>query len=893
MHIPKWLKRTLKWTFGTILSIVLLISGALYFFHDEIVGYAIGEINKNLKAKVEVARVDITFWKTFPNLSLDFHRVFIPDALPDASRADTLLYSDMIRMKFNPMDIWKEDYKVKSIEISPGTLQLKVDKKGRINYDIVKPSEEKTASAFELTLKSIKVRGMRFSYTNALQEQNYSTDFSQVFLKGKFTEKRFKLHTEAAFRIKRIENGKIPIVVNQPATTTVDIFIDKTKKTVSLPNGLVYLAGLPFNVNVFVGEHTMHADVSAENLALTEVANKLSVKEADHVNRFKGKGTASFRLKIDSELGAEAYPYIDCSFNVKNGKLVEPSQQLVLNNIQVRGNYSTMKGKDREEVNLDQVSFNTVGGPFNGNLFIRKFAAPRYTGKAHGSVNLSVIHALFRLPKIDHLSGNVQVDTRFALQTITDTKGEQTIEVEEGSGTAVMQNVALKLVQDARKFEQINGKVILDRHQAALENLSVLLGRSDLMLNGHFDQIDGFLQDKTNLDIAVIARSHRIDLADFNNNEVPSAVSQSARDWLLPTMINGQVSLDVGTLILEDHHFRDLHGNMTVGYRSIVIEQLFGRNAEASVQGTLAVVESTPEHFEMATTLHSKDIHFRPLFKEWHNFDQDVITADNISGKAEVQLDFKAPFDMREGVLKHKIISQIHLKVTNGNLKNVSAFKELTASLKTPKTRLVLKKPEIEALEGKLNNISFETLENTIYISNSTIIIPSMVIESSALDITTEGTHTFTNEVDYKFSFRLRELKMQKDESEFGEVVDDGTGIRVYVRMYGPLDNPTIIWDGQSKKEQARENREQAKEEAISILKSEFGLFKKDSTIKAYQHVTQPREELRIEFGKPEEEITPVEVKKKETKIGKLIKEKTEKMKQQQSNEKEPEFIVD
>jgi hypothetical protein len=892
MHIPRWLKRSIKWMLGSVLCIILLISSALYFFHDEIVDYAIGEINKNLKAKVEVEKVDITFWKTFPNLSLDFHNVFIPDALPRATHRDTLMYSELVRMKFNPMDIWNEDYNVKSIEIAPGTLQLKIDKKGRVNYDIVKPGESKEPSSFELTLESIVVEGMRFSYTNALQEQTYSTDFNRLYLTGKFTDKRFNMHTEAALKINRIQNGKVPFIVNQPATTVVDIHIDKERNTVSLPNGILHLAGLPFRIKVFVDDHSVHASVAAENLALAEVANHLSVKEADNVDRFKGSGTATFKLKVDSELGADAFPLIDCSFNVKNGRLVEPTQNLVLSNIQVDGNYSTLKGRDKEEVNLRQVSFRTAGGPFSGHLAIRKFSAPRYTGDAKGSINLAVIHALFHLPKIDQLNGNVDVDTRFALATIADSSGGQTIDIREGSGTAIMQNVSLKLLQDARRFEQINGKVILDRHQAALENLSVILGRSDLMLNGHFDEIDRFLQDKANLSIAVIAQSNRIDLADFNNNQAVATTAEAPRDWLLPTMIEGQVRLDVGNIILDDHQFRNVHGNMDVGYRSIVINQLFGRNAEASVQGTLAVVETSPEYFEMATTLNSKDLQFRPLFKEWHNFEQEVITADNISGRAEVQMDFKAPFDMRSGVQKNRIKSQIHLKVTNGNLKNVAAFRELVASLKTPKTRLVLKKNEIAALEGKLNNISFETLENTIYINNSTIIIPSMVINSSALDITTEGSHTFDNIVDYKFSFRFRELKQQKDESEFGEVVDDGTGIRVFVRMFGPLDNPTIEWDQQSKKELQKENRQAAKNEAISILKTEFGLFKKDSTVKTYQPKTQPREELRINFGE-EEKVDPVEEKKKTNKLLDKVKNKTEQFKRQSEKEKREEFTVD
>jgi len=895
MRIPRWVKRTIKWVLGTVISLILLITCALYFFHDEIVGYAIGEINKNLKAKVEVSKVDITFWKTFPNLSLDFHNVFVPDALPGATHKDTLLYTELIRLKFNPMDIWNEDYNVQSIDVAPGTLQLKVNKQGKVNYDIVKESESSGPSNFELTLEAINMEDLRFVYSNALQEQTYSTTFTQLGLSGKFTDERFNLHTEAAFRIHKIQNGKIPFIVNQSATTIVDIEVDQVKNTVSLPNGLVHLAGLPFRVSVFVDSTSVRASVNAKDLALKDVANHLSVKEAENVDRFQGQGTASFSLKLNSKLGADAFPFIDCRFNVKNGRLVEPSQHLVLNAIQLDGNYSTMMGRDKEELNLSRIAFSTVGGPFSGNLSIRKFSAPRYTGKANGSLDLAVIHSLFRIPKIETLTGNVKVDTEFALATITESDGSQVVDVEQGSGSAIMSNVQLKLLEDARKFEHINGKLILDQHQAALENLSVILGRSDMLLNGHFDQLDRFLQDKSKLNIQVIAQSNRIDLADFNSvtsGTPKKEVEAYQPEWLMPTMIEGDVRLDVGTIILGDHRFLDIHGNMTVGNRSIRIEQLFGRNAEASVQGTLAVVETAPEYFEMATNLSSKNIHFSPLFKEWHNFDQDVITADKISGKAEIVVDFKAPFDLHNGVLKNEIVALIQLKVTNGNLRNVEAFKALTESLKTPQTRLILNKREIAALDGKLQNISFETLENTIYIKNSKIIIPSMVIASSALDITTEGTHTFGNYVDYKFAFRFRELKQQKDESEFGEIIDDGTGIKVYVRMFGPLDTPTIEWDKTGRKEQAKENRVEAKNEAFSILKSEFGFKKNDTNVKQYVPKTQVHEELRMEFGKEKEEVDPVQEKKKTSKFLENIKKKTEKLKEGQEK-RDVEFEVD
>jgi uncharacterized protein YxeA len=111
-----WKKRLLKfgkWFFGILLSLVVVISLILYIFKDEICGAVIDKMNAYLKTKVEVAEVDLTFWSTFPNLSVDFNHVFIQDPYEGATRSDTLFASQQVRLKFNPFDIWRENYTVK------------------------------------------------------------------------------------------------------------------------------------------------------------------------------------------------------------------------------------------------------------------------------------------------------------------------------------------------------------------------------------------------------------------------------------------------------------------------------------------------------------------------------------------------------------------------------------------------------------------------------------------------------------------------------------------------------------------------------------------------------------------------------------------------------------
>jgi len=123
-----------------------------------------------------------------------------------------------------------------------------------------------------------------------------------------------------------------------------------------------------------------------------------------------------------------------------------------------------------------------------------------------------------------------------------------------------------------------------------------------------------------------------------------------------------------------------------------------------------------------------------------------------------------------------------------------------------------------------------------------------MSIASNILDIELSGKYSFENKIDYRIGFRFNDLK-QKEESEFGEIIDDETGIHVFLRMYGDMDNPMIEWDKQSRKEQARENREKEKETVKSMWKSEFGLFKNDTTVQEYIKVRTPKEELIIEYN--------------------------------------------
>ena len=875
----------LKWSAGILLGFFLLITACLYFFKDKIIGIVVSEVNNTLNVPVAVKNVDLAFWGSFPNLSVDFNEVYIQDAFPNQKPKDTLLYSERIRLKFNPIDLWNKNYHVKAIQIYPGTLKLKINSKGVGNYNILKSDSTQKNEAFELKLNAINIDNFRVSYVNKSTQQNYSSTISESVLSGDFSATNYQLIANGAMLIKKAKSGQVTFIKNKTLDYNFGIDVNGEKGMVSLNQAVVNLSGLPFEINGFVNSDSLKFNVKSKNIGLEDLVNKLSLGAMDDVKKFNGSGDVSFNLDVTGSTVSKEDLAVNCDFGISKGELTEPTQNLRIRDIQLEGKYSNEGGPEDEFLELKNMRFKTAGGPFRGDVRLTNFENPSIKGKATGTVDLKVAHAVFHFPEVEQISGATLINADFALQQNANSKS---IEVKKCDGDVLMKRLRLKLKGDKRSFENINGAIFLRGNQAGIDNASLKVGSTDLRVDGVFRNIFDYLNSKRPLETEIEIESNYLKIEDLGTTTKKEKV-EGERIFVLPNDILGSINLTVGTLQYENHLFENILGKMNIQNHRLHFPQISLVNAEALISGALIIEEKNPEIFTITTQVATKNLKFKPMFKEWNNFEQQVITSNNISGRAEADLYFFAPFDLRSGVLIKSIESRLNLRVFDGHLKNVPSFKDITESLKTNSGKLILGKKNIDLLEEKLKDISFKTLENSIIIKNGTVNIPKMNIGSSALDMDVSGIHSFENEIDYRFAFRLRDLMKAEKDSEFGEVIDDGTGIKIFMRMHGTLDKPIIEWDKTSRKEQAKQSREEAKKDAKSILKSEFGLFKNDTTVKEYQQQEIPKEELKIHFGPAtKEEFNDVKKQKKDSKLKKTLKN----WKDQQKQEDEEGFNV-
>ncbi len=872
-----------KWSFGILAGIFLLISAAIAIFKEDIIHYVVVSVNKNLNAKVAVSKIDLTFWASFPNLSVDFENVLISDSLNSVQQTDTVLYSELIRLKFNPMDVWSGKYELKKVDIHPGTIQLRVDSKGRENYDIIKKSEEESESKFNLKLEKVTFKKIRFVYANAVTGQVYSSKIDKLQLKGEFEDKQFTLAAKSDLFVNEIKSEQVVLLKNKPASFDIEIEVDSEKNTFEIPHATVLISKLPFQVKGKVNSNEINFHIVAKQLRLEEVASKLS-SQLDDIQKFEGQGFFNLDLTLKGDNQKNSPLTVRCTFDVQDGSLREPTQNLKFTNIHLNGEFSNHAGKEKEFIKLSNMRFNTVSGPFQGEFLLTNFSQPHYQGKAKGNIDLQSIHALFHIPYIDQIDGSLGLSGQFDLRTNSGLSGGNSIEIVKANATLDLKQINVSVLNDTRTFKSLNGLVSVDGNEAALQNIQVLIGKSDFQLNGFFQNIAAYVSKKGNLNANVDLQSKFVDAKDLSSESIAEKeVVEAARAFILPDDIDGVALLNIGQLKYETHTFNQLRSNMRIAKRVLSFDNLSLQNAGAAIGGRAEIKEINPEVLLISTQVSSNNIYFKNLFKEWNSFDQKIITEDNISGKAHIDLEFQAPFDMRTGIDKSGIVSKVYIKIQDGALKSVSTFKSITDNLKTSSAKLVLGKRNIDALEGKLLDMKFDVLENTILIRNGRIEIPEMIIKSNVLDISTSGWHTFENEINYHFVFRLRDLKAYDKDSEFGVIEDDGTGFKVFMLMSGTTDNPIIKWDDVAKKEQTKENRETAKKDAMSILKSEFGIKKGDTTVQRYQENKKPKEEIKMDFDNSKE--SPAIEQKKESEMKRKLREKMDKLKKSAEEE--------
>jgi len=425
---------------------------------------------------------------------------------------------------------------------------------------------------------------------------------------------------------------------------------------------------------------------------------------------------------------------------------------------------------------------------------------------------------------------------------------------------------------------------------AAAKNLSIKTQNSDLILNGALKNFVTYVEGSGSLGLIASLESSNFDLNEFlapSNKEKEGPLTM----FQLPGNINVNIQMHIDKFLWDNHTFESITGQFLLANRKVTVNQMRLKTLGGNVQGKLVLENRLENGNVIDGQIGFNSIHVKNLFKEWDNFQQESITDEHISGTVSGNVDLLLLFNPYFSLVEEQILAVSNIKIVNGELNNLETMKSITDYMRSNNALKVMLNKHIDRFEDKLMHLKFSEIKNAIEIKDRRITIPKMTIKSNAMDVDLFGWHDFDNNIEYHFSFRFRQLKAKAEYTEFGRIEDDGLGITIYMTMAGTIDDPIFSMDSDERKNDIKENIQLEKSNMKSMLKTEFGLFQKDSTVKKIKEDNKNEVEfIYYETDIETEGVDTTSKKKNKKRVGKFfdkLKEEAEKDKDKAEYEQE------
>ena len=844
----KILVRILIW----FVVLVLLLAGAIVagtiLLKDRLIAYGIEAINNELNAPVNVDGIHFSLINTFPYASIVLENVTVMSPEQGFKRkgfrhtqADTLLSVRKLSLSFNIRKLLDNELELNSMKISDGRIFILIDNRGNDNFHVIKQKTEKSDGIpMQVKLEHLGISDCMIQISNLYKGNGIEWYMPDFDIEGKLDNNRYEISTKGDIALQWFEANGIEIVPLAPTRIKMDL--SATNDTLRIRKGQLSSKG----INIGVSGTVLLTKDTYVDLALRgdkiEVANALryftlATQEKPVV---RSSGLVGFNATVKGKFSNMSSPKIVANFGLDNATIEYPKLDLKLNSVSLKGvfnnggysnspkSYVSISGIDvtsgqsrlSGSVRIDNLkqphintSLNIDGQLDEWNHLIFSGRADKLAGRATGTLKGSGpidVNKAFDLKAFLRLNPKCQVK----LESASYTNG-QNISLTSVTGSTTLNGSALTITDARGRLSDIpvafSGS-ISNLLKAVAEPYPTMDIRGTLNTDGFdYEQIKPLFEksdgepSKITYKVDLMASSKRFTYKKFAADNISGRVRYAGENVDVDGL---QCSSQGGTT------------DMRVAYR-------MGANRQLACRGTIT------------------NIDINQLFSTFDNFGQTTVTTQNIEGRLSSNFALLLPFAGDSADIRNMDFDG-RLKITDGRLHELEALNSVADF-----TRI-----------DEFRDLRFSTLTNDMTISHGTISIPKMDVACNACDVKLAGEQQFSGNYEYHITLILSDFmrgkaKRLQQTTPYGIVEDDGGNHTSLYLVATHTDGKTKVkFDKVELKQQLRNELQQQKKEVKQILKKEFGLFKKDTTIKVDEKPKQQQQSsgFVIEWGDEDDE---------------------------------------
>ena len=848
--------------FGVLLG-TLAVIGVVY--EDEVKARLLTALNAHLNGPVDVGSMDLTLIRRFPQASLHLRKVLALEALANKPVPDTLLYAEDLYLEFGLWDLFGGNYTVQEVHGDHVLLYPGREADGSPNWLLWKSDTTATAGS-GLDLDQVTVKDLTLRYRDAGSAVEIRGWSGTMAMRGHFTDALNEVQLKGDIHLAQWLSKDDVVLSDRTASVKLNMSFGGADGAFRITDGQVHTGDVPLEITLALvpGANGDELDLRANGLGLdlADVITLLPEPIMQRLRRYNLKGEVDLALHYAGPMEGPG-PALSVGMTMRNGRMKERNSGATFEQINAELAFDLTPAGVPKRILVKGLTARSNGGTVSGSLDLSGTTNAPIKLSLRTDVALADLLHFAQVDTLEQVTGRMKADVQVngRMRDVGDIKVTDLRALVIG-GTLGLRDASLKLKGVRHRITALNADLRLLGNDASLEGVTAEIQGNPIQLEGELRGLMPYLLfDGQKLTIAAQLRSPRIDLATLlQSDEATVTSSGSSYALKLPALIELDLRTDVQELVFEKFTATSVSGTIRLKDRVLTAAPVTFLTASGGVLGSLSLDGRSTASYPLTINATVRDIAIDQLFAEFKDFGQEFITGQHLKGRASMDIAFSAPLSPDMQMDMDRLHCLADLRIDNGELIGHRPMIDIAEHLK--KNKLVAPFVDTDALREQLAHITFDRLEDQIEIRDRTVFIPGMTVRSSVMDLNLSGQHSFDDRIDHHFDFRLADLfRKGKVKDEFGPVVDDGTGMRIYLHMYGTASDPQFENDGAMAAAKRKQQYQQEKQELRSILKNELGLFTNkndDRTATAGGGAgTTTGPVLQVEWGAPDSTATP------------------------------------
>ena len=743
----------------TLFGLALIPVLAIALFGGRVARSVVDTLNENLLAEITTENVDIGLLSTFPSLSVTFEGVRLK-----GSDGGDLLTARQARFLVPLSSLWRRT-QVQGMVVQHGTLSLLTDVDGNANYNLTgyAPVDELAAlpdstaeeAVTEFAIDRAVFKDMDLVYRDDQLGIDLTGHTKKFTFSGDFGANQYVLGTEGNLYINYLDREGKRLLSEERLSIDAETIVDDELGSYLLQPLHLRIRNLELDLRGSLQPTPAGLETDLQFRTITggveDVIELIPPQYLSSLADLDVTGELDLSGTLTGALTQEENPKLRGELRFKNGRVASPRANLGIRDLDVLASFKYVDSLG----GYQSIAVPTLKGtfrkqPFSMVFFVDNIDDPTIRLSADGALPLEALPELLGPGPITRGRGTLkinQVRVNGRYEDMLTPRGMANV-LADGDITA--ENVSVTVNGERLNFP--TGKLEFRGNAVAVNNLQFEAGTNQLRFDGQARNFIPVLfaeelrdQDRElTFDLRLSGENLNLDelleLAGPTEDAEEDAEREGTTDSLraktianrtkVTDLLRGSFVADIDAWQYGEIRGTDFTGDLNVSPRLVTVK---GTTTAMGGELLLDGLVNINERLSMSGKIAGDQVDVKEFFRQGENFAQEVLTDDNLEGTMTTEVWLEAGFD-DQGEFDFDALKVLaHIAIDNGELRDFAMLENFAGALK----------------QKDLARVKFDRLENYFEISEQVLYIPTMFIQSSALNLEIAGQHSFDQDIEY------------------------------------------------------------------------------------------------------------------------------------------------